>query len=110
MIFDDGSTIDFDTGAATPAPAGMLISDYPNNSGPGGYVPGGATWLDVLNTGIGHWASYKIATAPARPAASATQYANAAQPAPAASANMDRLMKWGLVALAGVLAYRALKG
>lgn len=60
--YDDGSTIDTDTGAATSAPAGMLLTDYASNFAPGNLTPGATNWLDVLKYGFGRVADYKTAS------------------------------------------------
>ncbi len=60
--FDDGSTIDYDTGQSTPAPAGMLLSDYSSNIIPGNATSGASSWADVLKYGFGRVVDYKIAT------------------------------------------------
>lgn len=60
--FDDGSTIDYSTGASTPAPQGMLLTDYANNFAPGNFTQGASSFMDVLKFGIGRVADYKTAS------------------------------------------------
>lgn len=66
MTFDDGSTLDYATagtaGAATAAPAGMLLTDYASNFKPGNLSPGATSLYDVLAMGIGRIADYKTAS------------------------------------------------
>lgn len=55
MIFDDGSTIDYDTGAATAAPVGMLPADYYEAQKMTPYVPtapGQSWWEGVVQYGL----------------------------------------------------------
>lgn len=57
MIFDDGSSIDDATGAATGAPAGMLLSDYYDAVKMAPYTPAAAGstqswWENLVSYGV----------------------------------------------------------
>lgn len=58
--YDDGSSLTYDASgvSSTPAPAGMLLSDYSANFTPQAVNGQANSWLDVLKYGIGRVADY----------------------------------------------------
>lgn len=62
QYFDDGSSYDSDTGQATQAPPGALLSDYASNFSPSNLSPGATNFADVLKYGFGRIIDYKTAS------------------------------------------------
>lgn len=104
VTYDDGSTLSYDAMgvSSTPAPAGMMLSDYGSNFTPQAMNSGARDWLDVLKYGIGRVADYAtVVHAPQNtPAYHARQPVGAALPHQYGSAmgglNMSVLLWAGL--------------
>lgn len=105
MYFDDGSSIDTATAAATQSPPGYLLSDYSANFMPSNASPGATNWAQVLQYGFGRLVDYKTASLQAQN--TPPQYsAQATPPTPdfaAGGVSGSTLLILGAVALAAVL-------
>ncbi len=107
--FDDGSSITYDDNSvsSTPAPAGMMLSDYSSNFNPGNLSGGASSMLDVLKYGFGRVVDYKTASMQA-----ANTAANYAQPQNFVSVPSSMQMNTGTLLLLGgaVLLFVVLSG
>ncbi len=105
MTFDDGSTIDTETLAATNSPPGYLLSDYSNNFAPSNASPGAKSWADVLAYGFGRIVDYKVASIQAQntPPQYAQQRNPATPGAPASGMGLGTVFIIGAAVVAVVL-------